>query len=115
MIDWSKAPEGTTHAMNNGGEMRWYRVGDKVECWHNRYREWIQSFFLSVDDAEVTGLRMYAFGEQSATVVLKQERDALLAALEDLVHIVADARHPDPDDVYATIAAARAVIARCRG
>lgn len=44
----------------------------------------------------------------------RSRSDALLTALEDLVHMVADAWQPDPDEVYATIAAAREVIARCK-
>lgn len=41
-----------------------------------------------------------------------RQRDELRAALDALVTIVADTRRPAPDDVYATIAEARALVSR---
>lgn len=107
IIDWSLAPTGTTHGILNGGEMRWYKVDDAVQCWNSRYNEWIQSFFLSKSEIEDGGIYIYAIGEQSEVVTLRQQRDELLAALDALVTIIADTRHPDPDDVFAVIQEAR--------
>jgi hypothetical protein len=88
IIDWTAAPEGTTHATIPNGDPRWYKLeGGKVFCWGIRIKEWMPSFFLTVDEIAETGLRLYANGEQSELVMLREQRDALLAvvkqALED--------------------------------
>lgn len=83
-IDWTQAPEGTTHGMVNGGEMRWYKLeAGKVFCWGIRIKEWAPSFFLSVDEIAESGLKLYANGEQSEMVMLREQRDALLAAVKE--------------------------------
>ena len=88
MIDWTAAPEGTTHATINGGEPYWYKLdGSKVLCWSMKLKEWAPSFFLTVDEITDAGLRLYANGEQSEMVMLREQRDALLAILVELVDI----------------------------
>jgi len=83
MIDWTAAPEGTTHATIPSGDPRWYKLaGGKVLCWATRLGEWSPSFFLTVDEIAETGLCLYANGEQSDLVMLREQRDALLAASE---------------------------------
>lgn len=85
VIDWTAAPEGTTHATIPNGDPRWYKLeGGKVFCWGIRIKEWAPSFFLSVDEIAETGLRLYANGEQSELVMLREQRDALLQSLKDL-------------------------------
>jgi hypothetical protein len=85
VIDWTAAPEGTTHATIPNGDPRWYKLEDgKVLCWGITAKEWMPSFFLTVDEIAETGLRLYANGEQSELVVLREQRDALLEALKDL-------------------------------
>ena len=82
VIDWTAAPEGTTHSTINGGEPYWYKLdGSKVLCWSMKLKEWAPSFFLTVDEIAETGLRLYANGEQSELVMLREQRDALLAAV----------------------------------
>ena len=82
VIDWTEAPEGTTHATINGAEPYWYKLdGSKVLCWSTKLKEWAPSFFLTVDEIAETGLRLYANGEQSELVMLREQRDALLAAV----------------------------------
>ena len=82
MIDWTAAPEGTTHCTINGGEPFWYKLdAGKVLCWGLTAKEWMPSFFLTVDEIAETGLRLYANGEQSELVMLREQRDALLAAV----------------------------------
>ena len=85
IIDWTAAPEGTTHATIPNGDPRWYKLEDgKVFCWGLTAKEWMPSFFLTVDEIAETGLRLYANGEQSELVMLREQRDALLEALNDL-------------------------------
>ena len=82
IINWDLAPEGTTHATINGGEPYWYKLEDgKVLCWGHKSKEWMPSFFLTVDEIAETGLRLYANGEQSELVMLREQRDALLSAV----------------------------------
>ena len=84
IIDWTAAPEGTTHATIPNGDPRWYKLeGGKVFCWGIRIKEWAPSFFLTVDEIAETGLRLYANGEQSELVMLREQRDALLAAVNE--------------------------------
>lgn len=84
VIDWTAAPEGTTHATIPNGDPRWYKLADgKVFCWDIRIQEWAPSFFLTVDEIADTGLRLYANGEQSELVILREQRDALLAAAKE--------------------------------
>ena len=81
IIDWTAAPEGTTHGMTVGrGEVRWYRVGDNVECWSVTIG-WTQSFFLTKEEFNDAGLHLYEYGEQSELMMLREQRDALLAAV----------------------------------
>ena len=81
VIDWTAAPEGTTHATIPSGDPRWYKLeGGKVFCWAITTKEWMPSFFLTVDEIAETGLRLYANGEQSELVMLREQRDALKAA-----------------------------------
>jgi hypothetical protein len=88
IINWDLAPEGTTNATINGGEPYWYKLEDgKVLCWGHKSKEWMPSFFLTVDEISETGLRLYAYGEQSELVMLREQRDALLAILVELVDI----------------------------
>ena len=88
VIDWTAAPEGTTHATINGGEPYWYKLdGSKVLCWSMKLKEWAPSFFLTVDEIAETGLRLYANGEQSELVMLREQRDVLLALVKELVDI----------------------------
>lgn len=83
VIDWTAAPEGTTHGMTvGGGEVRWYRVGGHVECWSVTIG-WTQSFFLTKDEFKDAGLHLYEHGEQSELVMLREQRDALLAAVNE--------------------------------
>lgn len=114
VIDWTAAPEGTTHATIPNGDPRWYKLeGGKVFCWGIRIKEWVPSFFLSVDEIAETGLRLYANGEQSELVMLREQRDALLWALESLTEMYVE-RGRDPDDVFATIQECRRVAAKVR-
>ena len=86
-IDWAAAPEGTTHGMTVGrGEARWYRVGDNVECWSVTIG-WTQSFFLTKEEFNDAGLHLYEYGEQSELVMLREQRDALLDLVKELVDI----------------------------
>ena len=88
MIDWTAAPEGTTHATINGGDPYWYKLdGSKVLCWSMKLKEWAPSFFLTVDEITDAGLRLYANGEQSELVMLREQRDVLLALVKELVDI----------------------------
>lgn len=83
IIDWTSAPEGTTHGMTVGrGEVRWYRVGDNVECWSVTIG-WTQSFFLTKEEFNDVGLHLYEHGEQSELVMLREQRDALLTAVNE--------------------------------
>lgn len=110
-IDWTAAPEGTTHATINGGEPYWYKLdGSKVLCWSMKLKEWAPSFFLTVDEIAETGLRLYANGEQSEMVMLREQRDALLAILVELV----DIEGPQPGTA-AWGDKATALIAKCEG
>lgn len=87
IIDWTAAPEGTTHCMTVGrGEVRWYRVGDHVECWSVTIG-WTQSFFLTREEFRDTGLHLYEYGEQSEMVALREQRDALLDLVKELIDI----------------------------
>ena len=84
IIDWTAAPEGTTHATIPNGDPRWYKLeGGKVFCWALTAKEWMPSFFLTVDEIAEAGLTIYANGEQSEMVMLRQQRDALLAAAKE--------------------------------
>lgn len=95
IIDWTAAPEGTTHATIPNWDPRWYRLADgKVLCWGLTAKEWMPSFFLTVDEIADTGLRLYANGEQSELVMLREQRDALL----DLVKELVDIEGPQPGD-----------------
>lgn len=86
VIDWTAAPEGTTHCTINGGEPFWYKLdAGKVLCWGLTAKEWMPSFFLTVDEIAETGLRLYANGEQSELVMLREQRDALKSALVGLL------------------------------
>lgn len=118
IINWQDAPEGTTHGINNGGEMRWYRVAEDgesgVQCWNPTYSEWIQSFFMTADEFKDTGMYLYAIGEQTEVVTLRQHRESLLDALEGLIAIVADTKRPEPEDVFAAIQEARWTAAAIR-
>lgn len=81
IIDWTAAPEGTTHATIPNGDPRWYKLeGGKVFCWGIRIKEWAPSFFLTVDEIAETGLRLYANGEQSELVMLREQREMLMEA-----------------------------------
>lgn len=82
IIDWKAAPEGTTHGMTVGlGEMRWYRVGEYVECWSVTIG-WTQSFFLTKEEFNDAGLHLYEYGEQSELVMLRLQHEALMEALK---------------------------------
>lgn len=88
VIDWTAAPEGTTHATIPNGDPRWYKLeGGKVFCWAITAKEWMPSFFLTVDEIADSGLRLYANGEQSELVMLREQRDSLLSLVKDLVDI----------------------------
>lgn len=81
IIDWTAAPEGTTHATIPNGDPRWYRLDDgKVLCWGLTAKEWMPSFFLTVEEIAETGLRLYANGEQSELVMLRLQHEALMEA-----------------------------------
>ena len=83
IIDWTAAPEGTTHATIPNGDPRWYKLADgKVLCWGLTAKEWMPSFFLTVDEIAETGLRLYANGEQSLLVTLTEQREMLIQALK---------------------------------
>ena len=111
VIDWTAAPEGTTHATIPSGEPRWYKLeGGKVFCWGIRIKEWAPSFFLTVDEIAETGLRLYANGEQSELVMLREQWDALLALIKELV----DIEGPQPD-TSAWGDKAISLIAKCEG
>jgi len=87
VIDWTAAPEGTTHATINGGEPYWYKLdGSKVMCWSLNLKKWSPSFFLTVEEIADTGLRLYANGEQSLLVALVEQREALMKALKFAKH-----------------------------
>lgn len=82
IIDWTAAPEGTTHATIPNGDPRWYKLdGGKVFCWGVSFKSWAPSFFLTVDEIAEAGLTIYANGEQSEVVMLREQRDALLSAV----------------------------------
>ena len=111
VIDWIAAPEGTTHATIPNGDPRWYKLADgKVLCWATRLGEWAPSFFLTVDEIAETGLRLYANGEQSELVMLREQRDVLLALVKELV----DIEGPQPGTA-AWGDKATALIAKCEG
>ena len=87
IIDWTQAPIGTTHATISNGDPRWYKLeGGKVFCWAITAKEWMPSFFLSVDEIADSGLRLYANGEQSELVMLRER----VAALEGLLRMVVE-------------------------
>ena len=111
VIDWTAAPEGTTHATIPSGDPRWYKLeGGKVFCWAITTKEWMPSFFLTVDEITDAGLRLYANGEQSEMVMLREQRDALLALVKELV----DIEGPQPGTA-AWGDKATALIAKCEG
>ena len=111
IINWDLAPEGTTHATIPSGDPRWYKLeGGKVFCWATRLGEWAPSFFLTVDEIAETGLRLYANGEQSELVMLREQRDVLLALVKELV----DIEGPQPGTAAWGDKAA-ALIAKCEG
>ena len=86
VIDWTAAPEGTTHATIPNGDPRWYKLADgKVFCWAITAKDWMPSFFLTVDEINDSGLRLYANGEQSEMVMLREQRDALWSCLNDII------------------------------
>ena len=86
LIDWTAAPEGTTHATINGGEPRWYQEAlGGMNCWNVANATWFQSFFSSPSDIEDNGLRLYALGEQTELVMLREQRDALWSCLNDII------------------------------
>lgn len=91
IIDWTQAPKGTTHCTINGGEPRWYQetLGG-MNCWNVANATWFQSFFSSPSDIEDNGLRLYALGEQTELVMLREQRDALLEALKFAKHALED-------------------------
>ena len=91
IINWDLAPEGTTHATINGGEPYWYKLEDgKVLCWGHKSKEWMPSFFLTVDEIAETGLRLYANGEQSLLVTLTEQREMLMEALKLARHALTE-------------------------
>ena len=91
VIDWTAAPEGTTHATIPSGDPRWYKLeGGKVFCWGIRIKEWAPSFFLTVDEIAETGLRLYANGEQSLLVTLTEQREMLMEALKLARHALTE-------------------------
>ena len=111
IINWDLAPEGTTHATITNGDLRWYKLeGGKVFCWGIRIREWAPSFFLTVDEIAETGLRLYANGEQSELVMLREQRDSLLSLVKELL----DIEGPQPGTA-AWGDKATALIAKCEG
>lgn len=111
VIDWTQAPKGTTHATINGGEPYWYKLdGSKVLCWSMKLKEWAPSFFLTVDEIAETGLRLYANGEQSELVMLREHRDALLSLVKELV----DIEGPQPGTAEWSDKA-MAIISKCEG
>ena len=111
IIDWTSAPEGTTHATINGGEPYWYKLdGSKVLCWSMKLKEWAPSFFLTVDEIAETGLRLYANGEQSELVMLREQRDSLLSMVKELV----DIEGPQPGTAEWSDKA-MALISKCEG
>ena len=111
IINWDLAPEGTTHATIPNGDPRWYKLeGGKVFCWGLTAKDWMPSFFLTVDEITDAGLRLYANGEQSELVMLREQRDALLAILVELV----DIEGPQPGTA-AWGDKATALIAKCEG
>ena len=111
IIDWTAAPEGTTHATIPNGDPRWYKLeGGKVFCWGIRIKEWAPSFFLTVDEITDAGLRLYANGEQSELVMLREQRDVLLALVKELVDI--EGQQPG---TAAWGDKATALIAKCEG
>ena len=111
MIDWTAAPEGTTHATINGGDPYWYKLdGSKVLCWSMKLKEWAPSFFLTVDEITDAGLRLYANGEQSEMVMLREQRDSLLSMVKELV----DIEGPQPGTA-AWADRAMALIDKCGG
>ena len=111
IINWDLAPEGTTHATIPSGDPRWYKLeGGKVFCWAITTKEWMPSFFLTVDEITDAGLRLYANGEQSEMVMLREQRDALLALTKELV----DIEGPQPG-TSAWGDKAISLIAKCEG
>lgn len=111
VIGWTAAPEGTTHATIPSRDPRWYKLeGGKVFCWAITTKEWMPSFFLTVDEITDAGLRLYANGEQSEMVMLREQRDVLLALVKELV----DIEGPQPGTA-AWGDKATALIAKCEG
>lgn len=91
IIDWTAAPEGTTHATSASDDPCWYKINDgEIYCWNVKGKRWSVSFFLTVDEIAETGLRLYANGEQSELVMLREQRDALLAAAKHAMHECCD-------------------------
>ncbi|MGL4754411.1 MAG: hypothetical protein ACRCXB_18715 [Aeromonadaceae bacterium] len=87
IIDWTAAPEGTTHATIPNGDPRWYKLeGGKVFCWGLTAKEWMPSFFLTVDEIADSGLRLYANGEKSLLVTITEQREMLMEALKFAKH-----------------------------
>jgi len=104
IIDWTAAPEGTTHATIPNGDPRWYKLEDgKVFCWAITANEWMPSFFLTVDEIAETGLRLYANGEQSELVMLREQRDALISALSEVLSLFGRSQGVDEEDAHAII------------
>ena len=111
IINWDLAPEGTTHATIPSGDPRWYKLeGGKVFCWAITTKEWMQSFFLTVDEITDAGLRLYANGEQSEMVMLREQRDSLLSMVKELV----DIEGPQPGTAEWSDKA-MALISKCEG
>ncbi|MGL4755847.1 MAG: hypothetical protein ACRCXB_26115 [Aeromonadaceae bacterium] len=91
IIDWTAAPEGTTHATIPNGDPRWYKLeGGKVFCWAITAKEWMPSFFFTVDEIADSGLRLYANGEQSELVMLRLQHEALMEALKSAKYALED-------------------------
>lgn len=104
IINWDLAPEGTTHATINGGEPYWYKLDEsKVMCWSLKLKEWSPSFFLTVEEIAETGLRLYANGEQSELVMLREQRDALISALSEVLSLFGRSQGVDEEDAHAII------------
>lgn len=106
VIDWAQAPKGTTHCTINGGEPRWYQeTMGGMNCWNVANATWFQSFFSSPSDIEDNGLRLYANGEQSELVMLREQRDALLAAAKHAMHECVDLIGTEAgEEIYQAIA-----------
>lgn len=103
MINWTAAPAGTTHATIPNGDPIWYKLANgKVFCWGTRIKEWVPSFFLSTEEIADTGLRLYACGEQSELVMLREQRDLLICALSDVLSLFGR-DEVDDEDAHAII------------